>query len=82
MHPILSMAYWLRDAQASIAVGRSIFNLPYPGGSWIEEKQRNDHLLHLMNMAWNTAVLGFKVQKGEKLTKDEDELLDLIAEYL
>lgn len=76
------MANWLRDSQASQAAGRNIFRLPYPGGNWRDEKINNNHLLTLMDMAWRTAIVGFKSIEGEKLSDKENELIDLIAEHL
>jgi len=82
IHPILSMSNWLFDPQASQAAGRFVFKLPYPGGDWITEKRRNSYLLYLMDTAKKVAVLGYKTNKGEKLTKEEDKLLDKVAEVL
>jgi len=82
MHPVLSMANWLHNSQASREAGRPVFDLPYPGGTWIEEKRRNQKLLTLMELAWKTAVLGFKVKKGTKLTAEENKLVDEIAQHL
>ena len=82
IHPILAMSNWLYDAQASQAAGRSIFRLPYPGGDWITEKQKNSYLVYLMDMAKRVAVLAYKSKKREKLTKEEQKLLDKVAEVL
>lgn len=76
------MANWLKDVQASQAEGRLVFKLPYPGGTWVEEKQRNKELLLLMETAWRVARVGFKQKRGETLTKDENLLLDEIANHL
>ena len=76
------MANWLKDVQASQAEGRLVFRLPYPGGTWAEEKQRNKELLFLMETAWKVAGVGFKQKKGEKLTSEEEKLLDEIATHL
>jgi len=82
LHPILSMSNWLYDAQASQAAGRYIFRLPYPGGDWIAEKKRNSYLLYLMDIAKQVAVLAYKTSTGEKLTKEEEKLLNQVAEHL
>ena len=82
VHPILTMSNWLFDSQASQAAGRFIFRLPYPGGDWITEKRRNGYLLYLMDMAKKVAILGYKTTIGEKLTKEEDKLLDKVADVL
>ena len=82
IHPILEMSNWLFDAQASQAAGRFIFRLPYPGGDWITEKQRNSYLLFLMDIAKSVAIIAYKLKKHEKLTKDEEKLFDQIAETL
>ena len=82
MHPMLSMAHYLRDFHSSKEQGRNIFRLPYPGGNWREEKQNNSQLLTLMDSAWSVAVLSAKVSEGIKLSKQENKLLDVISELL
>ena len=42
------MATWCVDPVASRAAGRRIFKLPYPGGSWYDEKEANTFLLEAM----------------------------------
>lgn len=79
---MLDMAIYLRDHQASLQLGQNIFRLPYPGGNWREEKQNNSQIIHLMGLAWDTAVLGVKIQRGHTLTKKEDELLNQISDLL
>ena len=76
------MANWLKDAQASQAEGKPVFRLPYPGGTWIEEKERNKELLFLMETAWKVAAVGFKQSKNTKLTADEEKLINEIAKHL
>ena len=82
IHPVLAMSNWLFDAQASQAAGRFIFRLPYPGGDWITEKNRNNHLLFLMDIAKSVAIIAYKIKKHEKLTDDEEKLFDKVAEVL
>jgi hypothetical protein len=76
------MAYWLIDYQTSRAADAVVFRLPYPGGNWREEKNRNARLLRLMDLAWRTARVGYKTKRKEKLNKEEEELIDIIAEFL
>ena len=76
------MSNWLYDLSASREAGKHIFRFPYPGGTWLEEKRNNEYFLYLMNMAKRTAIVGYKVKKGQKLDEDENKLLETIAEYI
>lgn len=82
MHPILLMAAWQRDQSESAKLGHNIFKLPYPGGSWYTEKRENQYLLDLMDLAWRTVAISIKSHNGEKLNKEEEKLLDRVAECL